>query len=292
MPDRVFGEIPGYREGHIFPSRQELAAAGIHRPLQAGISGGAKEGADSIVLSGGYEDDEDHGDVIVYTGHGGRDQVTSQQVTDQLLTFGNMALAYSCVHGLPVRVVRGANHRSPYSPPVGYAYSGLYRIEDYWRAKGRSGHTVWRFRLVKLASQDQTIIVPKLIMETPGEYITAPRQTLNILRIVRDTEQARKIKMLYDYSCQVCQVRLEGSAGPYAEAAHIRPLGTPHNGPDTADNLLCLCPNHHVLFDYGGFAISDDWSLLGIEGSLQLDKAHMINLDHVHYHRAHYYRNI
>ena len=93
MPDRVFGEIPGYPEGRIFASRQELAAAGVHRPLQAGISGGAREGADSIVLSGGYEDDQDFGDVIIYTGHGGRDQVTSQQVTDQLLKFGNLALA-------------------------------------------------------------------------------------------------------------------------------------------------------------------------------------------------------
>jgi hypothetical protein len=36
------------------------------------------------------------------------------------------------------------------------------------------------------------------------------------------------------------------------EAAHIRPLGAPHNGPDTLDNTLCLCPNHHVLFDHGG----------------------------------------
>lgn len=292
MPDRVFGEIPGYPEGHIFPSRQELSAAGVHRPLQAGISGGAKEGADSIVLSGGYEDDQDFGDVIVYTGHGGRDPVTSQQVMDQLLRFGNMALAHSCVHGLPIRVVRGSNHRSSFSPPVGYAYCGLYRIEGYWRDKGRSGHTVWRFRLVKIASQDQTIIVPKLITETPGKYNTAPRHVLNVLRIVRDTEQARKIKMLYDYSCQVCQVRLEGSAGPYAEAAHIRPLGMPHNGPDTADNLLCLCPNHHVLFDYGGFAIRDDWSLLGIAGRLQRHKGHIISLDHVHYHRVHYYKSI
>ncbi|MGN6430905.1 MAG: YDG/SRA domain-containing protein [Gaiellaceae bacterium] len=27
---------------------------------------------DSIVISGGYEDDEDYGDLIVYTGAGGR----------------------------------------------------------------------------------------------------------------------------------------------------------------------------------------------------------------------------
>jgi integrase len=39
----------------------------------AGISGGEREGADSIVVSGGYEDDEDYGDVIVYTGAGGND---------------------------------------------------------------------------------------------------------------------------------------------------------------------------------------------------------------------------
>ena len=36
------------------------------------------------------------------------------------------------------------------------------------------------------------------------------------------------------------------------EAAHIRPLGAPHNGPDTLDNTLCLCPNHHVPFDHSG----------------------------------------
>src|SRR5579859_690 len=125
---RVFGDIPGYLPGTLFQSRQELAKAGIHRPLQAGISGSADEGADSIVLSGGYEDDLDLGDVIIYTGHGGRDQETGQQIGDQLLTRGNLALAYSCIHGLPVRIVRGANHRSPHAPSSGYRYDGLYQV--------------------------------------------------------------------------------------------------------------------------------------------------------------------
>jgi putative restriction endonuclease len=69
-------------------------------------------------------------------------------------------------------------------------------------------------------------------------------------------------------------------------------LGTPHNGPDTPDNLLCLCPNHHVLFDYGGFTINDDWSLTGIDGRLKLHKMHTISLEHIHYHRIHYYKYI
>jgi putative restriction endonuclease len=85
MP-RLFGEIPGVVEGTHFLSRADAAEAGVHRPRQAGISGGANEGADSIVVSGGYEDDEDLGDLITYTGHGGNDPATGSQVADQTLT--------------------------------------------------------------------------------------------------------------------------------------------------------------------------------------------------------------
>ena len=149
MAKRVFGEIHGYPEGTYFESRAELSRAGVHRPLQAGISGSAYEGADSIVLSGGYEDDRDNGFEIIYTGHGGRDPETGEQVADQELTRGNMALVYSMNNMLPVRVIRGATHVSPYSPKVGYRYDGLYLIEEYWQEKGKSGYLVCRYRLVK-----------------------------------------------------------------------------------------------------------------------------------------------
>src|ERR1700693_5013850 len=108
MAQRTFGEIAGYREGRAFESREALSESGIHRPMQAGISGAAEEGADSIVLSGGYEDDVDEGNEIVYTGHGGRDPGTGQQVSDQQFVRGNAALARDKVMGLPVRVSRGA----------------------------------------------------------------------------------------------------------------------------------------------------------------------------------------
>lgn len=81
---------PGYPEGTEFTNRKELADAGVHRPLQGGISGG-KDGADSIVVSGGYPDDEDFGNEIIYTGQGGRDPATGKQVRDQELVLGNMA---------------------------------------------------------------------------------------------------------------------------------------------------------------------------------------------------------
>jgi putative restriction endonuclease len=147
MPDRVFGHIPGYPEGSRFEARAELSEAGVYRPLIAGISGSEREGADSIVLSGGYEDDEDLGDEIVYTGHGGRDTESRRQVAHQRLTRGNLALAHSSIEGLPVRVIRGASLDSIYAPRSGYRYDGLYMVDDYWQAEGRSGFRVWRYRL-------------------------------------------------------------------------------------------------------------------------------------------------
>jgi putative restriction endonuclease len=75
----------------------------------AGIAGSETEGADLIVLWGGYEDDEDLGEEIVYTGHGGRDWASKRRVAHPHLTKGNLALARSSIEGLPVRVIRGVN---------------------------------------------------------------------------------------------------------------------------------------------------------------------------------------
>lgn len=286
MTERIFGHIEGYSEGALFRTRYDLSKSGIHRPTQAGISGSEKEAADSIVLSGGYEDDEDFGDVIIYTGHGGRDPLTGEQESDQLLRFGNLALARNKLLGLPVRVVRGATHNSPHAPAVGYRYDGLYMVDSYWRDVGRSGHTIWRFRLVSESAPQYN----HRIAEEHEEYSASARVKSTILRVIRDTKQARKLKELYGYRCQVCNTRLDGSAGPYAEAAHIRPLGEPHNGPDKWDNLLCLCPNHHILFDYGAFTIAEDLTLIGIEGRLHVHPKHQINAEHTRYHREHYFR--
>ena len=62
----TFGAIPGVVEGERYVDRRGLYEAGVHRQGQAGIVGREREGAESIVLSGGYEDDEDHGDLIIY----------------------------------------------------------------------------------------------------------------------------------------------------------------------------------------------------------------------------------
>tara|TARA_Y100000588_G_scaffold365136_1_gene429465 strand:- start:238 stop:498 length:261 start_codon:yes stop_codon:yes gene_type:complete len=79
----TFGDLPGISEGNDFSDRQSLHDANIHRGLQGGISGNPKDGASSIVLSGGYVDDKDLGDEIIYTGHGGHNPNSNRQIADQ-----------------------------------------------------------------------------------------------------------------------------------------------------------------------------------------------------------------
>ncbi len=150
MPNHTLGSTAPYTVGCCFASRAELSRAGVHGPRIAGIAGSGRSGARSVVLNGGYEDTEDFGDVILYTGHGGRDAETGRQVAPQTLTRGNLALAINALHTLPVRVIRGARHPSPYAPRWGYRYDGLYRVEDYWCENGKSGFTIWRYRLRRI----------------------------------------------------------------------------------------------------------------------------------------------
>jgi putative restriction endonuclease len=72
-----------------------------------------------------------------------------------------------------------------------------------------------------------------------GRQIPDKRQ-LTITRIVRGTKVGEWVKRLYDFTCQICGRRLLTKAGAYAETCHVKPLGRPHNGPDSSENILCL----------------------------------------------------
>ena len=63
--------------GATFTTRRDAVArrASTGRPSRAS-AGQAAGGAESVVLAGGYVDDEDYGDVVLYTGAGGRDVAT------------------------------------------------------------------------------------------------------------------------------------------------------------------------------------------------------------------------
>ncbi len=68
--------------------------------------------------------------------------------------------------------------------------------------------------------------------------------------------------------------------------------GEPHNGPDVLENLLCLCPNHHVLFDKGTFTVNEDFSIIGLSDYSKLTvnrHEHSIGKEFIEYHRDHCY---
>lgn len=291
--NKIFGNINGTFEGDIFESRSALSMANIHRPLQAGISGTEKEGSDSIVISGGYEDDEDLGNIIIYTGHGGRSNGSKLQVADQTLTRGNRALAISCEKQLPVRVIRGANKHSNFAPIIGYRYDGLYLITEYWHETGKSGFVIWRFRLEKIIN-DKSYEASKsnmIISEPASNYNNPNRKEYIVNKIIRETKTAQFIKQLYNDTCQICGIQIRSAVSTYSEAAHIKSLGKPHNGPDTKENIICLCPNHHKMFDLGIISIDENFNILGLENqTLTINSKHNIDLEFIKYHREHHYK--
>ena len=280
---RHFGEIEAVDVGTEFASRAELAASGIHRPTQAGISGSSTEGADSIVVSGGYEDDEDYGDYLIYGGQAGFDPNTKQQNEDAELSRGNLALVVSYNKGLPVRVTRGLGSTRQHT----YRYDGLYLVERWWVDRGKSGFRIYRFALRKI--DDKPISTPAGELPLPASNQEPDKVESYTTRIIRDTLISETVKEIHQHFCQTCSTRIERPGGAYAQAAYIRPLGRPHNGPDAIDNILCLCPNCHVLFDGWAFAIEDDGTLIGtLSGRLFEREGHTVNRDYLRYHRRLY----
>ena len=129
--------------GRVFVDREAVYDNGLHNNKRRGIAENKDAGATAIVLSGGYEDDEDHGNRITYTGEGGRDETTGKQVADQKLHLGNLWLVVSHRNGLPVRVIRKV--------AAGYRYDGLYRVIDWRKERPPShGHLIYRYELVAI----------------------------------------------------------------------------------------------------------------------------------------------
>ncbi|MEY9932417.1 putative restriction endonuclease [Catenulispora sp. GP43] len=294
---RTFGHVPGYPEGTTFNNRHAAHEAGVHRQTQAGITGTPLEGAESIVLNGGYKDDEDYWDTIVYTGHGGQD-ARGNQVDDQSFDDpGNGALVRSALERQLVRVLRGPEGDRDHSPPSGYRYDGLYSVERYWMQDGLDNFKVCRFLMVKVLEDENG---RPYLSHSPGdegldaedEAGPAPRVPNTGSRVARKSSVIDQVKSWHKNQCQICGKTLKVAGGAsYSQGAHIRGLGKPHYGPDATSNVLCLCPNDHVLFDNGARYLTDDFQIIdAIDGHtvgvLRQHRSHKIDSNHVRYHRS------
>lgn len=108
-------------------------------------------------------------------------------------------------------------------------------------------------------------------------FAPCDRVVTTMHRFVRDTEMARRVKSFYNNECQICGHTITLPTGDrYSEGHHIRPLGSPHNGPDRIGNVICVCPNHHVELDYAVLQL--DISLL------RMSPLHALEPQFIDYH--------
>ncbi|KAI3811806.1 hypothetical protein L1987_21538 [Smallanthus sonchifolius] len=167
---RRVGAVPGVNIGDVFFFRMELCLAGLHAPIMAGIdylsfkvSGDEEPIAVSIVSSGGYEDDGDDGDVLIYSGQGGV-QRNDKLMMDQKLERGNLALEKSLHKGNEVRVVRGVKDGTSLTGKI-YVYDGVYKLHESWIEKSKSGCNVFKYKLIRVPGQPEGFMLWKLIQQ-------------------------------------------------------------------------------------------------------------------------------
>nr|GMC90245.1 histone-lysine N-methyltransferase, H3 lysine-9 specific SUVH1-like [Ipomoea batatas] len=164
------GNVPGVEVGDIFFFRMELCLVGMHAPSMAGIdymsvklSMDDEPIALSIVSSGGYDDEGEDSDVLIYTGQGGV-QRRDGQMFDQKLERGNLALEKSLHRANDVRVIRGVRDYTTTAGKI-YVYDGLYKIQESWAEKNKSGCNVFKYKLVRVPGQPEAYTLWKSIQQ-------------------------------------------------------------------------------------------------------------------------------
>lgn len=143
---------------------------------------------------------------------------------------------------------------------------------EYWETQGMKKFSEWRKKWTLIRNQSAVDLHDELVSTKDKidktEVLT--RKTTIVNRIIRKNALSRFLKSLYESRCQICAYTFSVPGGKkYAETHHIRPLGTPHNGPDKENNMIVLCPLHHAMFDYGTIALHPEkLTLLSIDNTV------------------------
>ena len=107
-----------------------------------------------------------------------------------------------------------------------------------------------------------------------------PMQQLLTSRPFRDRAFSARVRGAYDLTCAVTGLRIVNGGGrPEVDAAHIRPVGDDHGGPDTVRNGLALSKTVHWTFDRGLLSLEDDGKLLVTKQLQDSPIARLLNVD-------------
>ncbi len=109
-----------------------------------------------------------------------------------------------------------------------------------------------------------------------------------VTRFIRDTKKVKQLKKLYNEKCQICDYTINISRNmKYSEVHHLRPLKD--GGDDDFDNMMVLCPTHHVEFDYKIIGIHNDGETIidrnkNPIGHINIKKGHTLDIKNIQYH--------
>ena len=129
--------------GQWFPNQMLACIHGAHGSPDAGICGDVKNGAYSVVVSGGYQN-ADEGEKLKYWGTEGTEKEPSVRTKYMM---------ESCKSKRPIRVIRseGLPATNIYRPTKGLRYDGLYLIDDYELREEKTSH--YRFNMTRMDGQ-------------------------------------------------------------------------------------------------------------------------------------------
>lgn len=140
--------------------------------------------------------------------------------------------------------------------------------------------------------------ISKTIPDIPGNNITgivlvsndgpSNKKTEVVTRFIRDTKKVLQLKSIYHNKCQICgRVIHISNNSLYSEVHHLHPLRD--DGDDDFDNMLVLCPIHHVEFDYKVIGIDRDQKTVidnsGKKiGAVTMNPKHKLNGKNIEFH--------
>lgn len=164
--------------------------------------------------------------------------------------------------------------------PVPFREEGKYLESGLMKADGSTNKGAFG-RAVRLISENEYQLTLQLgfahhttphstsddtrVAEEPAEYERPIVEQL-VSRPFRDVAFAKNVRAIYDFTCAMTGLKLiNGGGRPEVEAAHIRPVGNDHNGPDSVRNGIALSRSIHWMFDRGILSLTDNYEILTVK---------------------------
>lgn len=121
---------------------------------------------------------------------------------------------------------------------------------------GDVNHHLDKFEQQLSMTQDRYSLIQRSLLSLEENVGNEPpkRKYSFVKGFERNDRLSKYLKELYDWKCQICGFTIEKKGGGlYAETHHLEALSK--GGPDSIENIIVVCPNHHALFEYGDVSI-------------------------------------